>query len=276
MFDIAESLTTLSRLMPPEQALTVPELPDFSAVVEVAAQFGAQATTIAEAKTLYADIEKAQQALPLMAQTFEYVRACLTNIAGDMLQEAATIAPQLLHLDPAVRNAAQIQLRALSEHYMEMAMVVLEEAEAKLATPTSIFQEISQHPVEALAGLSAGTPLPAPGTGRGEAAVAAAKSALGTPYVWGGTSLAGFDCSGFTQWAWRQAGVELPRLAQDQTVGIQVSRDQLQPGDLAVWDGHVAMYAGNGQLIEAGSPVQLTPLREHNLGMAFKGYYRPG
>lgn len=78
-----------------------------------------------------------------------------------------------------------------------------------------------------------------------------------------------------TQWAYRQAGVELPRLAQEQNVGVPVGMDELQPGDLAVWDGHVAMYAGDGQLIEAGDPVSLNPLRTSNAGMAFKGFWRP-
>ena len=60
---------------------------------------------------------------------------------------------------------------------------------------------------------------------RAAAAVRAALSQQGVPYVWGGTTPAGFDCSGFTQWAYRQAGVELPRLAQDQdTAGFAVSR----------------------------------------------------
>lgn len=113
------------------------------------------------------------------------------------------------------------------------------------------------------------------GSETGEAAVAAARSQLGAPYVWGGTSPSGFDCSGLTQWAYRQAGVEIPRTAEQQAIGTQVTADQLQPGDLVVWDGHVAMYAGDGQIIEAGDPVQTNPLRTSNMGMAFLGFYRP-
>lgn len=113
------------------------------------------------------------------------------------------------------------------------------------------------------------------GSAQGEAAVAAARTQLGTPYVWGGTQPGGFDCSGLTQWAYRQAGVEIPRTAEEQAVGRAVSAEELQPGDLAVWDGHVAMYAGDGQMIEAGDPVQTNPVRTSNMGMTFKGFYRP-
>ncbi|PKV77674.1 NlpC/P60 family protein [Nocardia fluminea] len=108
-------------------------------------------------------------------------------------------------------------------------------------------------------------------------AVRSAIGVLGTPYVWGGTSpQSGFDCSGFTQYAYGEAGVELPRLAQEQQIGNpQVSPGDLMPGDLAVWDGHVAMVVGNGQLVEAGDPVSISPIRTENIGMEFYGFYRP-
>ncbi|WP_045822121.1 C40 family peptidase [Williamsia herbipolensis] len=112
---------------------------------------------------------------------------------------------------------------------------------------------------------------------RAATAVRAALSQRGVPYAWGGTTPGrGLDCSALTQYAYRQAGVELPRLAQDQdTAGFRVDRSELLPGDLAVWSGHVAMIVGNGQMIEAGDPVGLSPIRTTNLDQTFEGFYRP-
>jgi cell wall-associated NlpC family hydrolase len=107
-------------------------------------------------------------------------------------------------------------------------------------------------------------------------AVRHALTQLGVPYDWGGTTAGvGLDCSGLTQWAYREAGLELPRLAQEQDIGSTVDRGSLRPGDLAVWDGHVAMIVGDGLMVEAGDPVQLSPIRTTNAGQGFQGFWRP-
>jgi peptidoglycan DL-endopeptidase CwlO len=107
-------------------------------------------------------------------------------------------------------------------------------------------------------------------------AVRYALTQLGVPYQWGGTTPGvGLDCSGLTQWAYHQAGLDLPRLAQEQDLGSAVAPGSLLPGDLAVWDGHVAMVVGDGTMIEAGDPVQLSPIRTTNAGQGFQGFWRP-
>ncbi|TJZ50926.1 hypothetical protein FCH28_20655 [Streptomyces piniterrae] len=97
-----------------------------------------------------------------------------------------------------------------------------------------------------------------PASGRAAAAVAAVRAAVGAPYAWGSTGPASFDCSGLTQWAYRQAGVSLPRTSQGQRgAGQTVPLDQAQPGDLVIYhpDGsHVGMYVGNGQVVHAPYP----------------------
>lgn len=107
-------------------------------------------------------------------------------------------------------------------------------------------------------------------------AVRHALTQLGVPYHWGGTTPdVGLDCSGLTQWAYREAGMNIPRLAQEQDIGAAVAAGTLRPGDLAVWDGHVAMVVGNGMMIEAGDPVSLSPIRTTNAGQGFQGFWRP-
>jgi cell wall-associated NlpC family hydrolase len=106
-----------------------------------------------------------------------------------------------------------------------------------------------------------------PASGRAAAAVAAARSALGRPYVWGANGPSGFDCSGLTQWSYAQAGVSLPRTSQAQAhAGRRVPLSQARPGDLVTYRSdasHVGMYVGNGQVIHApypGAPVRYDPV----------------
>ncbi len=92
----------------------------------------------------------------------------------------------------------------------------------------------------------------------GARAVSAAESVLGAPFVWGGSSPGGFDCSGLTRWSYGQAGVYLPGGSYNQiNYGYPVGWNDLRRGDLVFYgpggSQHVAMYYGNGQVIQASN-----------------------
>ena len=83
-----------------------------------------------------------------------------------------------------------------------------------------------------------------------------AKSFLGVPYVFGGTSPSGFDCSGFVQYVYKHFGINISRTTKTQiNDGVEVGKNELQPGDLVFTnDSHVTLYIGNKQLIHAPQP----------------------
>lgn len=87
----------------------------------------------------------------------------------------------------------------------------------------------------------------------GQAIVDYACQFIGNPYVWGGTSLTeGADCSGFVQSVFAHFGISLPRTTWDmENVGTPVSYDQAVAGDLILYDGHVGIYMGNGEIVNA-------------------------
>ncbi|MFF5478887.1 NlpC/P60 family protein [Streptomyces sp. NPDC012935] len=210
----------------------------------------------------------------------------LSNDPADYLDKAARIARLSAHqagelkdLQDAMRELAQERSEAtgkLLELDKSRKAVVAHKrsVERKLAQARRLLNSLTAADRAAYDRASragrAGMPdfgsLVAP-SGRAAAAVAAAHSALGRPYVWGANGPSGFDCSGLIQWSYAQAGVALPRTSQGQRyAGRQVPLSEAQPGDVVTYRGdasHVGMYVGNGQVIHApypGAPVRYDPV----------------
>jgi cell wall-associated NlpC family hydrolase len=119
-----------------------------------------------------------------------------------------------------------------------------------------------------IAGVGQGTT-----TGARASIINLAKQFLGTPYKWGGTAPGGFDCSGLLYYLFKQNGITIPRVSYQQaTYGKRSAVANLQAGDLVAWDNssrnngadHIALYLGNGQILEA--PKAGVPVRIRSLG----------
>ncbi|TQN32651.1 cell wall-associated NlpC family hydrolase [Haloactinospora alba] len=124
------------------------------------------------------------------------------------------------------------------------------------------------------------------GSEAGHVAVEWALEQLGKPYQWGGEGPDVYDCSGLTMKAWEAASVSIPRVTVDQfNHGIRVSLDELQPGDLLFFyrgpdpqPGHVTMYVGDGEMINApssGKVIRTDPIDMDYYASAFAGAVRP-
>ncbi|MEU9053917.1 NlpC/P60 family protein [Streptomyces sp. NPDC048384] len=210
----------------------------------------------------------------------------LSNDPADYLDKAARIARlsahqagELKELQDAMRRLAQDRSEATGklldlEKSRKAVAVHKRTVERKLTQARRLLNSLTAADRAAYDRASrsgrAGMPdfgsLVAP-SGRAAAAVAAAHSALGRPYVWGANGPSGFDCSGLIQWSYAQAGVAMPRTSQGQRyAGRQVPLSEAQPGDVVTYRGdasHVGMYVGNGQVIHApypGAPVRYDPV----------------
>jgi cell wall-associated NlpC family hydrolase len=151
----------------------------------------------------------------------------------------------------AQREAAAAAARARAQQLAAEAAQL--QAQQNAAAPTEATVSVNYNPPPAGSGASG--------------ALAAAESRIGDPYVWGAAGPNAFDCSGLVMWAYAQVGVSLPHFSGAQysdTTHIPMS--DLQPGDLVFFSDpgeHVAMYVGNGEIIEAphsGSVVHIVPM----------------
>jgi cell wall-associated NlpC family hydrolase len=108
----------------------------------------------------------------------------------------------------------------------------------------------------------------------GAAAVRFAERFRGTPYVWAGTTPAGFDCSGFTRYVYAHFGISLPHSSYAQwSLGRHVRRSQLEPGDLVFFGlGHVGIWVGHGRFIHAPHTGTVVSIERLNTGWYAASY----
>ncbi|WP_350339516.1 C40 family peptidase [Pengzhenrongella frigida] len=130
------------------------------------------------------------------------------------------------------------------------------------AAPAAASRSSARAALPAEAAPAAEIGAPAPASANGSAIVEIASRYVGVPYLWGGTTPDGFDCSGYTSYVYAQVGITLPRTSSAQrTIGTVVSRADAQPGDLIWSPGHIAIYAGGDQQVDAPRPGQSIQIR---------------
>jgi cell wall-associated NlpC family hydrolase len=213
--------------------------------------------------------DQAKQLAAANQQEAAATQATLSSVQGQLAQEVAQAAvveaQQQAAAAAQAANAAQAQ-KAAAASQAAATVAGLVGGSSSAAAATAAANQAAPPPPGPVGGSGAVT-------GQGQAAVNAAASQVGVPYVFGGESPGnGFDCSGLVQWAWAQAGVSIPRTTESQWPALpHVSLNALQPGDLLFYfnlDGddevdHVVMYVGNGEIIAApftGSTVSYSPI----------------
>ena len=178
----------------------------------------------------------------------------LTSQARESLSNApvVTVAPDAeLSVE---KSAVSVVSAADNEDYQaELAAQEAEEAAEAAAAEAA---------EAATTAVSTASSVDVPASAIGNSVISIASRYIGVPYVSGGSSPSGFDCSGFTSYVYAQLGISLPHSSSAQAgYGTQVPASQAQPGDLMWTPGHVSIYAGGNTMIDASKPGTVVDFR---------------
>jgi cell wall-associated NlpC family hydrolase len=235
------------------------------------------------ARVAEARAEKAEKEQAGLAEEAAKLRDAAAQAANSAQSEAAGIAGQRRLLIQELAEAQKISVELATkrqkglEKEAEQAQAQAAQAAAhKARNQADEAKDEAAKTQDQLAELGTeggwddpGLPIPAGTSAGARAAIEFARAQLGEPYVWGAAGPDSWDCSGLTMMAWRKGGVSLPHYSAAQyTQTKHITAAQLEPGDLVFWGTspntihHVALYIGNGQIIQAprtGDVVKVSP-----------------
>ncbi|MER6631038.1 C40 family peptidase [Streptomyces sp. NPDC000987] len=180
--------------------------------------------------------------------------------SADATQQAAANYQLQAERDAAAAKAAKQAKADLAEAKQKAAAKKKAAQEAARKAAAERASRTAERPTLATTTTSATSTSTSTATGSAAAIVNFVKAQVGKAYVSGATGPSAYDCSGLVQTAFKQVGISLPRVSQDQsTVGTQVSLSNLQPGDILYWGSagsayHVAVYVGGGMFVGAQNP----------------------
>jgi cell wall-associated NlpC family hydrolase len=207
----------------------------------------------------------------------------LTQLRAKRAHAVLSLASQKRQIESALARQEHLLASIHSSIHQLQVQEARHEAQLKAAAEARLrAQQLAAQQAQQAQQAQGGFPLIPPilggdGSGHPEAATIALQY-LGVPYVWGGASPSGFDCSGLVMYVYAQLGISLPHYTVSQwDVTMPISTSQMQPGDLVFFDGlgHVGIYIGNGEFVDAphtGSVVRIDSLA--SWGGSFVGAHR--